>query len=153
LDPDQVREVFLSRHFSGPLPPPEVLDDYGQIIPNAPERFFRIWEQEVSHRRELEQAQIRDQRELQQAQIRDRQQLREAQIRERRRTQACAMILALSVLTASVYFISQGHEAAGTSVLLVEMIALAALFLGGRSTKSGASAPSPESEQESAPPP
>ena len=124
LNLQQVREVVLTRHFSGPLPPPEALERYEQVLPNAAERIFRLWEDEVEHRRNLEQTQAEDRRRLQ-----------EAQVRNRLRTQTYALILALSVLLATVFFISEGHDAAGTTVLLVEVVALAALFIGGRTGK------------------
>ncbi len=124
LNLQQVREVVLTRHFSGPLPSPEALERYEQVLPNAAERIFRLWEDEVAHRRDLEQAQAQDWRRHQ-----------DAQVRNRLRTQTYALILALSVLLATVYFISAGHDAAGTTVLLVEVVALAALFIGGRTSK------------------
>jgi uncharacterized membrane protein len=39
---------------SGPLPPPELLKRYQAIIPNAPERFLAMVEEEGRHRRQLE---------------------------------------------------------------------------------------------------
>jgi uncharacterized membrane protein len=124
LNLQHVREVVLARHFSGPLPPPEVLERYEQTLPNAAERIFRLWEEEVGHRRKLEQDQAEDRRRLQ-----------DARVQNRLRTQTYALVLALSVLLATVFFISKGHDAAGTTVLLVEVVALAALFLGGQISK------------------
>lgn len=40
--------------FSGPLPPPEVLEKYNNIIPDAAERIFKMAEQQSAHRRSLE---------------------------------------------------------------------------------------------------
>ena len=45
---------FMAASFSGPLPPPEVLDKYNQIIPNGAERIMAMAEKQSSHRRQLE---------------------------------------------------------------------------------------------------
>jgi uncharacterized membrane protein len=37
-------------HFSGPVPPPEVLSQYAQVIPDAPERILAMAEREQFHR-------------------------------------------------------------------------------------------------------
>jgi uncharacterized membrane protein len=49
------REVFVQQQqFSGPLPSPEVLEKYGQIIDGGPERILVMAEEQSKHRRELE---------------------------------------------------------------------------------------------------
>lgn len=40
--------------FSGPLPPPEVLEKYNKIVPGAAERIIKMAEQQSAHRRSLE---------------------------------------------------------------------------------------------------
>jgi len=40
--------------FSGPLPPPEILKKYGDLIPNAPERILKMAENQSSHRMDIE---------------------------------------------------------------------------------------------------
>ncbi len=40
--------------FSGPLPPPEVLEGYNKILPNAAERILVLAEGEAKHRRGIE---------------------------------------------------------------------------------------------------
>jgi len=42
------------QQFSGPLPPPEVMSQYNQIIPGAAERIFTMAEQNAIHQREIE---------------------------------------------------------------------------------------------------
>ena len=43
-----------SRYWRGPLPPPAVLEAFGRLVPDAPERIFRQWEMESDHRRAYE---------------------------------------------------------------------------------------------------
>lgn len=40
--------------FSGPLPPPEVLERYNKIVPGVAERIIKMAEQQSAHRRSLE---------------------------------------------------------------------------------------------------
>lgn len=57
LSPDEEKMVRLavSRSFCGPLPPPQMLKEYGEIIPDAPERILRMAEKEqaseIEHRK------------------------------------------------------------------------------------------------------
>jgi len=41
-------------HFSGPVPSPEMLREYGNILENGAERVFRMAEAQAVHRREME---------------------------------------------------------------------------------------------------
>ena len=40
--------------FSGPLPPPNILEQYNKVIPSAAERIFQMAEKEGEHRRYIE---------------------------------------------------------------------------------------------------
>lgn len=43
-----------SAFWQGPIPPPAVLREFGEIVPDAPERILRQWENESAHRRAME---------------------------------------------------------------------------------------------------
>jgi uncharacterized membrane protein len=43
-----------TKHFSGPLPHPSILEHYNRIVPNAAERIFSEFEQQTRHRIEIE---------------------------------------------------------------------------------------------------
>jgi uncharacterized membrane protein len=47
---------FWARTFSGPLPPPETLGQYNEVVPGAAERIVTLAERQASHRQELERA-------------------------------------------------------------------------------------------------
>ncbi|MFH1564357.1 MAG: DUF2335 domain-containing protein [bacterium] len=49
-----VAQQITTMEFSGPLPPPSILEKYNQIIPNAAERILVMAEKQSQHRRELE---------------------------------------------------------------------------------------------------
>jgi uncharacterized membrane protein len=38
----------------GPLPPPQVLEHYDQLVPGSAERIISMWEEQVRHRQGLE---------------------------------------------------------------------------------------------------
>lgn len=44
----------VSRSFSGPLPPPEVLEHFNRVVPGSADRIIRMAEEQFAHRTELE---------------------------------------------------------------------------------------------------
>jgi uncharacterized membrane protein len=48
------REISREYFYAGPLPPPEILAQYNQIIPNGAERIFSMAEKQSEHRQALE---------------------------------------------------------------------------------------------------
>ncbi|MCD4830777.1 MAG: DUF2335 domain-containing protein [Anaerohalosphaeraceae bacterium] len=56
LSKQAVQQVvgIVEQHFSGPLPPPQVLSQYDEIIPNGAERIMVMAEKQGEHRRTLE---------------------------------------------------------------------------------------------------
>ena len=47
-------EMMARVRFSGPLPPPDLLARYNEIIPNGAERIFAMAENQARHREKLE---------------------------------------------------------------------------------------------------
>lgn len=45
---------IIHQSFSGPIPPPNILSEYSQIIPNGAERIMAMAEAQSEHRRKLE---------------------------------------------------------------------------------------------------
>lgn len=48
----------LRAQWSGPLPPPSVLEGFDKVVPNGAERIFRMAEREQEHRLAYEQAEL-----------------------------------------------------------------------------------------------
>ena len=44
----------IQQHWSGPLPPPQTLAAFDEIVPGGASRIFDQFEKEADHRRELE---------------------------------------------------------------------------------------------------
>jgi uncharacterized membrane protein len=53
LDQQEVRAI-IRQEFSGPLPPPAILEKYNEIIENGAERIMVMAEEQSKHRKELE---------------------------------------------------------------------------------------------------
>ncbi len=50
-----IKSQLLKQNFQGPIPPPELLAGYDQIVPGAAERIISLAENETSHRHMMEQ--------------------------------------------------------------------------------------------------
>jgi uncharacterized membrane protein len=51
----EVSIVQRQEFWQGPLPSPQTLEAFRQLVPDAPERIFAQWEEEAKHRRAFEQ--------------------------------------------------------------------------------------------------
>ena len=90
-------EVGRRSYWQGPLPPPAVLEDFGRLVPDAPERIFRQWEMEADHRRTYERQAL------------------DAAIRRDVRGQASALVFAVAALSVSAFALWLGQPwVAGT---------------------------------------
>jgi len=49
----------VSEHFSGPLPHPNILERYNEIVPGAAERILQSFEKQTKHRQDIERGVIR----------------------------------------------------------------------------------------------
>jgi uncharacterized membrane protein len=47
---NRITAASVSTQWTGPLPPPEALDRFNQVIPNGAERIFKMAEAEQAHR-------------------------------------------------------------------------------------------------------
>lgn len=47
-------QLQIEKSFSGPLPSPETLYQYNQIVPNAAERILAMAEKEIEHRHKID---------------------------------------------------------------------------------------------------
>ena len=44
----------VTQEFSGPIPPPKILEEYNKVAPDAADRIIAMAEQEACHRRSIE---------------------------------------------------------------------------------------------------
>ena len=99
--------LSYSKSFESPIPPPDILAQYAQIIPDAPNRFMSIWEQQVAHRFKQDNA-------------------------ESRRANyglGAAVMLALLIITVGILMVVNGYSWQGTVVIGVKSGGLVGAFI------------------------
>ena len=100
--------------FSGPIPPASELAYYEQIIPGLADRIVGMAESNATHRQGMEKAVV------------------VGNIAAQKRGQVFAFILALIVVIVGTVLVYQGKTNAGLWLILGDIVALAAVFLGGK---------------------
>ena len=130
--------------FAGPLPPPEILEQYNRLVPDAAERILKMAEKQAAHRQGIERAAI--QSELQ---------------REAWSLRFGTLILVLAFILAGIIG-WLGNTTGATAIVLASLSALAGVFVTGswsrrreREKKAQIMAPTPQPPVSSAgsPPP
>lgn len=120
LDPALVEELQLQVglveqwQFQSPILPPVILQQYAEIIPDFPERYFASWERQTVHRQRLETTVVT------------------AQSKSQLRAQPYTFALgALALLVAGALGLSD-HEAAAVAVVGIDFFGLGGVFVYGR---------------------
>lgn len=114
----QKTSVLVGSHYSGPVPPPEIMEKLDKILPGSAERIFIMAEKE------------------QEAVIADREQ---TQNREDRRLKNAytenltalwmAFIICLVFVGCGTYLVINGHENTGLALLGTTLVAIISSFL------------------------
>ena len=122
LSPEERREaatimqaaIQISR-FTGPLPRPEELAKYEQILPGAADRIIRMAEQQSTHRQSLEVVVIGGNATTQKWGL------------------ACAFIIAMSAIWGGIWISLKGMSGTGLTAIIVALVALVSVFVYGKS--------------------
>lgn len=120
VSPRQVVEQLIqtsitrAEQFSGPLPPPQVLDQYNKLVPGFAERIMAMAESQLNHRHDLETTVVK------------------TRSRIESRATHYAFILALVFGAGAFYLILNGYGAAGIALIITEITGLAGVFIVGR---------------------
>lgn len=129
----ETKEVFKSvlqmQEFSGPLPHPSLLKEYQELIPDSPERFLQMVEEEGKHRRETETKNIKYRSELEIKAISEK-------ISYDKRGQWMAFILAVSIISIGAISIFNGDTIPGSITLGISAVGLAGVFIKGKNPVS-----------------
>jgi len=102
-------------HHSGPLPSPDTLQQYNEVIPNGAERIMVMAEAQSEHRKSLEAKVI------------------ESQTRQSERGQIIAGILAFVLIGAGVAAFLTGHDGVAGTIFGVTVVGLVTVFVLGKS--------------------
>jgi uncharacterized membrane protein len=104
--------------FSGPLPPPEILRKFDEIIPGAAERILKMAEEQSAHRKELEKRVI------------------ESDISRSKWGQILGFAIAIVGLIVSALVAIYGNAIAGSIIGVGTLASLVGVFMYGSKTRS-----------------
>lgn len=112
-----VRAISHTQSFSGPLPPPQILQQYNDAHPGLADRIVTMAESEQAHRHGVENTAL------------------SGSIGAEKRGQNYALTICTLVVLASFGLIWQGHEVSGSVLAAGTLSALAYVFITGRRDK------------------
>ena len=101
--------------FSGPLPPPEELAKYEQILPGSANRIISMAEQQSAHRQSLEKTAIN------------------ANAMTQRWGLICAFVLSMTAICGGIWLSARGMSGAGLTSIIAALAALVGVFVYGKS--------------------
>jgi len=110
------REV--SQSFSGPLPSPDILRQFNDVVPGAAERIIKMAEEQSAHRKELEKSVIN------------------SDITRSKWGQILGFIIAISGLAVSAIVGVYGNAYAGGIIGVGTLASLVGVFMYGSKTRS-----------------
>lgn len=103
--------------YSGPIPPPQALQQYEHIFPGAAERILKMAENQAAHRQALENKLV------------------DSNIGNSRRGQYFGLIIGMTGLIATVIFALLGHTILAGAIGTIDLVSLVAIFVYGSELK------------------
>lgn len=110
----QIAQLTAIKQYSGPLPPPEQLQIYEQVLPGAADRILAMAENENKHRHNKENRALN------------------GTILNERLGMAFALLICLSAIAGGVYCIFKGQAIAGSFISAVPLTGIVIAFIRGR---------------------
>lgn len=127
----EVRQIVTTAiAFQGPLPPPEMLEHYGKLIPNGPERMMALLEKQTDHRIAMETKLVN------------------GRVSVTRTGQWMAFVLSVFFGSTAAFLGINGHEWLAGTIATTTIIGLAVVFVLGK--EPGQKQPKQEAESNSA---
>ena len=112
LTHQEIRGI-IRQEYSGPLPPPDAIQKYDEIIPNGAERIMAMAEKQSEHRQQLEKKAL------------------DTDSRNSLLGVIFAFILGLLTIVAGVIVILTGHSWPGTILGSAGLVGLVSVFIYG----------------------
>jgi uncharacterized membrane protein len=120
LSPVQRKHVIqtvVKEEYSGPIPPPEMLKQFNDIIPDGADRIMKMAESQSMHRQEIEKMAVM------------------SNVDNSKRGQRYALIISICILIAGLGNISFGNNWAGFSLVVGNIATLSGLFIYGKNSE------------------
>lgn len=111
LQQQRAQVIAAEASFSGPIPPPAMLEQYQRLVPDAPERILRMAEKNQEHRQALEAKVI------------------PARVARERWGQIFGFIIALSVIALGGSLLAYDKSVTGLTLILGALVALVSVFV------------------------
>lgn len=102
-----------STSYSGPIPPPKILDDYEQIEPGTAKMILTLWESQVKHRMDLENRVIA------------------SDINRSWAGLAAGLFIAVLAIGGGGWLVSAGHDVAGATIATAGLSSVVGAFIYG----------------------
>ena len=115
---NQIGAQVTTQQFSGPVPHPEILQGYNQVLPGAAERILTMAELDQKHQIELESSAQR------------------LAAKEIKRGQIFALLVSISAFITSIASLILGFEKAAMVIGGTTVVGLVTVFVTSRSSKS-----------------
>lgn len=124
LDRKTAEIIAIRTQFTGPLPHPQILEQYEHIFPGAAERIIRMAESETNHRRGIQDRSVS-------ADIEGmRRQFSEARV-----GQYCALLITLGFIGAGTYVAISGQALTGLAFSGIGIVTIVSAFIWGRTKR------------------
>ncbi len=111
-----IRTVASS--FTGPTPPPQILEEYERICPGSAKLIFENFEKQADHRRRMEISQL------------------DYAMKRSNWGLACGTAIVFSVLALGGYAVHCGQNLAASAAFIAPVVSLAWVFVAGRKQQS-----------------
>ena len=106
--------THLEAHFSGPIPPPNTLEKYEEVLPGSANRILKMAESQAQHRQNLEASVISSDIWMEKAGL------------------GVASLLGSLILIGSIWLINIGKDIAGFAIIIGESAVFLGIFLYSR---------------------
>jgi uncharacterized membrane protein len=105
---------FEASAFSGPLPHPDILARYNEVVPNGAERIFTMVERQSVHRESIEACVV------------------QGNVNSQVRGSWFGFIVSMTAIVGGIYLIAIGKGALGLTSIISSLVALVAVFYYGK---------------------
>jgi uncharacterized membrane protein len=107
-------ERTMRLSFIGPLPPPNILRGYNEVIPGAAERILAMAENQQSHRIQIESAVVQE------------------NCKSQRRGLIFGFVITMTVVLGGFFLIYKGKSATGLISVVLALVSLVGIFIYGK---------------------
>ena len=114
VGPQAFQARITGMTYSGPIPPPEIMRGFEELLPGSADRILVMAEKQEAHRHTLEIANVR------------------GNLASQRLGQLFALIIALAAIGCGTFLLYTGHSLEGFGTMFPALAGFAGIFIYGR---------------------